>query len=61
MVCSMSRKGGCLDNAPTEHFLNCLVRDYNESLYTAHTVVVADVRSYISDYNSLRHILLWGG
>jgi transposase InsO family protein len=55
MVCSMSRKGNCWDNAPTERFFSSLKREWlTGNVYQTREAAVADVRAYIAYYNSRR-------
>ena len=55
MVCSMSRKGNCWDNAPTERFFSSLKREWmTGNIYTTRESAVTDVRAYIAYYNSRR-------
>lgn len=55
MVCSMSRKGNCWDNAPTERFFSSLKREWlTGNIYPTKESAVADVRAYIAYYNSRR-------
>ena len=55
MVCSMSRKGNCWDNAPTERFFSSLKREWlTGNVYGTRADAVADVRDYIAYYNSRR-------
>lgn len=55
MVCSMSRKGNCWDNAPTERFFSSLKREWlTGNIYPTRESAVADVRKYIAYYNSRR-------
>ncbi|WP_444930134.1 IS3 family transposase [Microbulbifer sp. SSSA002] len=55
MVCSMSRKGNCWDNAPTERFFSSLKREWlTGNLYETRVDATADVRAYIAYYNSCR-------
>lgn len=55
MVCSMSRKGNCWDNAPTERFFSSLKREWlTGNIYVNRESAVADVRAYIAYYNSRR-------
>ena len=60
MVCSMSRKGNCWDNAPTECFFNSLKEEWlTGNLYPTREAAAADVRAYSGDYNSCHlHTLL---
>jgi len=55
MVCSMSRKGNCWDNAPTERFFSSLKREWlTGNVYPTREAAVNDVRAYIAYYNSRR-------
>ena len=55
MVCSMSRKGNCWDNAPTERFFSSQKREWlTGNVYPTREDAVADVRAYIVYYNSRR-------
>ena len=56
MVCSMSRKGNCWDNAPTERFFSSLKREWTgDRLYRTRQEAIADVREYVAVYyNSQR-------
>lgn len=55
MVCSMSRKGNCWDNAPTERFFSSFKREWlTGNVYQTREAAVADVRAYIAYYNSRR-------
>ncbi|WHI45265.1 IS3 family transposase [Microbulbifer sp. VAAF005] len=55
MVCSMSRKGNCWDNAPTERFFSSLKREWlTGNLYPTREGAITDVRAYIAYYNSRR-------
>ncbi len=55
MICSMSRKGNCWDNAPTERFFSSLKREWlTGNVYHAREQAVADVNAYIAYYNSRR-------
>ena len=55
MVCSMSRKGNCWDNAPTERFFSSLKREWlTGNIYQTRDTAIADVQSYINYYNSRR-------
>ncbi|MFA0813648.1 IS3 family transposase, partial [Microbulbifer epialgicus] len=55
MVCSMSRRGNCWDNAPTERFFSSLKREWlTGNLYTTREDAITDVRAYIAYYNSRR-------
>ena len=56
MVCSMSRKGNCWDNAPVERFFSSLKREWTGNrLYRTQQQAIADVREYVAMYyNSKR-------
>lgn len=55
MVCSMSRKGNCWDNAPTERFFGSLKREWlTGNRYIIRDAAIRDVRDYIAYYNSRR-------
>ena len=56
MICSMSRKGNCWDNAPVERFFSSLKREWaGDQLYTTRQAAIADVREYVAVYyNSKR-------
>lgn len=56
MICSMSRKGDCWDNAPVERFFSSLKREWTgDRLYRTRQAAIADVREYVAVYyNSVR-------
>lgn len=55
MICSMSRKGNCWDNSPTERFFSSLKREWTTGvLYQDKNAAINDVRKYIQYYNSIR-------
>ena len=56
MICSMSRKGNCWDNAPVERFFSSLKREWTgDRLYRTRQEAIADVREYVAVYyNSMR-------
>jgi putative transposase len=56
MICSMSRKGNCWDNAPVERFFSSLKREWTgDRLYRTRHEAGADVREYVAVYyNSKR-------
>ena len=56
MVCSMSRKGNCWDNAPVERFFSSLTREWmGDRLYRTRQQAISDVREYVAVYyNSKR-------
>jgi putative transposase len=56
MICSMSRKEDCWDNAPVERFFSSLKREWTgDRLYRTRQEAIADVREYVAVYyNSKR-------
>lgn len=55
MICSMSRKGNCWDNAPTERFFSSLKREWlTGNIYATREAAIEDVRAYVNYYNSRR-------
>ena len=55
MICSMSRKGNCWDNSPTERFFSSLKREWvTGKIYPTKESVVTDVNAYIAYYNGSR-------
>jgi transposase InsO family protein len=55
MVCSMSRKGNCWDNSPTERFFSSLKREWlTGNVYQTRESAIADTHSYIGYYNTQR-------
>jgi putative transposase len=56
MICSMSRKGNCWDNAPVERFFSSLKREWTgDRLHRTREQAIADVREYVAVYyNSKR-------
>jgi len=56
MICSMSRKGNCWDNAPVERFFSSLKRELiGNQLYQTRQQAKADIREYMMVYyNSKR-------
>ena len=56
MICSMSRKGNCWDNAPIERFFSSLKREWTgDQCYWTRQEAIADVREYVAVYyNSKR-------
>ena len=56
MICSMSRKGNCWDNAPVERFFSSLKREWTgDRWYRTRQEAMADVREYVAVYyNSKR-------
>ena len=61
MVCSMSRKGNCWDNAPTESFFNSLKNErVHGTRYRTREAAIADLFEYIEVFynRSRRHSTL---
>jgi len=61
MTCSMSRKGNCWDNAPTESFFNSLKNErVHGQRYATHAEAKADLFEYIEVFynRSRRHSTL---
>ena len=55
LICSMSRKGNCWDNAPTERFFSSLKRECLTGVdYMDKTAAVDDIKAYIAYYNGHR-------
>ena len=51
MVCSMSRKGNCWDNAPTESFFNSLKNErVHDTRYSTRDEAIADLFAYIEPF-----------
>ena len=61
MTCSMSRKGNCWDNAPTESFFNSLKNErVHGTRYATQDEAIADLFAYIEPFynRSRRHSTL---
>ncbi len=57
MICSMSRKGNCWDNAPIERFFSSLKREWTgDRLYQTRQEAIADVREYVAVYYNSRRL-----
>ena len=57
MICSMSRKGNCWDNAPVERFFSSLKREWTgDRLYRTRQEAIADVREYVTVYYNSRRL-----
>ena len=55
MVCSMSRKGNCWDNAPTESFFNSLKNErVHGTRYGTRAEAIADLFDYIEQFYNRR-------
>ena len=55
MICSMSRKGNCWDNAPTERFFSSIKREWlTENAYATRESIISDVTRYMKFYNQTR-------
>ena len=54
-ICSMSRKGNCWDNSPTERFFSSLKREWTTGVdYLDKESAINDVKQYIGYYNGKR-------
>lgn len=57
IVCSMSRKGNCWDNAPVERFFSSLKREWTgDRLYQTRQEAIADVREYVAVYYNAQRL-----
>lgn len=57
IICSMSRKGNCWDNAPVERFFSSLKREWTgDRLYKTRQEAIADVREYVAVYYNARRL-----
>ena len=57
MICSMSRKGNCWDNAPVERFFSSLKREWtSDQLYRSRQEAIADVREYVMVYYNAKRL-----
>ncbi len=57
MICSMSRKGNCWDNAPVERFFSSLKREWTgDRWYRTRQEAIADVREYVAVYYNSRRL-----
>lgn len=57
MICSMSRKGNCWDNAPIERFFSSLKREWTgDRWYRTRQEAIADVREYVAVYYNSRRL-----
>lgn len=57
MVCSMSRKGNCWDNAPVERFFSSLKREWiGDQLYRTRYEAMMDVRAYVAVYYNIKRL-----
>lgn len=57
IIQSMSRKGNCLDNSPTENFFDRLKSEIwynNEYKYKTSKELIKDIHEYIKYYNEIR-------
>ena len=55
MVCSMSRKGNCWDNAPTESFFNSLKNErVHSTRYGTRAAAISDLFDYIEPFYNRR-------
>ena len=57
IICSMSRRGNCWDNAPVERFFGSLKREWTVGRsYRTRQEAIADVREYVSMYYNARRL-----
>jgi transposase InsO family protein len=57
MICSMSRKGNCWDNAPVERFFSSLKREWtSDQLYRTRKEAIVDVRQYVMVYYNAQRL-----
>jgi putative transposase len=57
IVCSMSRKGNCWDNAPVERFFSSLKREWTgDRLYRTRQEAIMDVREYVAVYYNAQRL-----
>ena len=57
IICSMSRKGNCWDNAPAERFFSSLKREWTgDRWYRTRQEAIADVREYVAVYYNSRRL-----
>lgn len=57
MICSMSRKGNCWDNAPVERFFSSLKREWIvDRIYRTRQEAIADVREYVAIYYNAKRL-----
>jgi putative transposase len=57
MICSMSRKGDCWDNAPVERFFSSLKREWTgDRWYRTRQEAIADVREYVAVYYNAKRL-----
>jgi transposase InsO family protein len=57
IICSMSRKGNCWDNAPIERFFSSLKREWTgDRLYRTRSAAIADVREYVAVYYNAKRL-----
>ena len=57
MICSMSRKGNCWDNAPVERFFSSLKREWiGDVLYRTRQHAIQDIREYVAVYYNAKRL-----
>lgn len=57
IVASMSRKGNCWDNAPTESFFGRLKQEWiGDTLYLTKEEAICDIREYIAVYYNAKRV-----
>lgn len=57
MICSMSRRGNCWDNAPVERFFSSLKREWTgDQWYATRQDAISDVREYVAVYYNTKRL-----
>jgi putative transposase len=56
VLCSMSRRGNCFDNAPTESFFRTLKVELNETVWPTRQAAVRAVSDFIDDFYNTRRL-----
>jgi transposase InsO family protein len=56
VICSMSRRGNCFDNAPTESFFRTLKVELDETVWPTRQAAVRAVSDFIEDFYNTRRL-----
>jgi putative transposase len=56
VICSMSRRGNCFDNAPTESFFRTLKVELDETVWPTRQAAVRAVSDFIDDFYNTRRL-----
>jgi putative transposase len=57
IICSMSRRGNCWDNAPVERFFGSLKREWTANCwYQTRQQAIADLREYVAVYYNAKRL-----